>query len=96
MNLYAKCGKEDMHLFQTPTYITEMCLMDTNGLKWEMKGAKAKRALRAYCTWYAQKYNDGVYASKEEADEARATVMEHTDYIRECIDSGKSLRVYQL
>jgi hypothetical protein len=38
-------------LWQTPTYITEMCLMTHEGVVPHLRGPDATRALRCYLVW---------------------------------------------
>ena len=40
-----------LELWQTPTEITYMCLMESDGRRQELKGKAAIRALRIYMQW---------------------------------------------
>jgi hypothetical protein len=51
MNLYLRINGHSVELWQTPTYITNMCLMTSKGLKPKVTGKQAARALNCYFEW---------------------------------------------
>ena len=52
INLHFHSGKKKLDVWQTPTYITEMCLMNKDGyMRFEVYGKAALRALHMYRTW---------------------------------------------
>lgn len=51
MNLCLTVDGKDIDLWQTPTYVTNMCLMTSKGVKRTVSGKKAERALQAYFEW---------------------------------------------
>lgn len=66
MNLYIKFDGVKQALYQTPTYITNMCLMTAEGINYGgFRGKKAKCAVLAYLE-YCRGMMDGVYNSQEE------------------------------
>ena len=61
MNLAVSCDGIDLKLWQTPTYITRMCLMTENGYRSRVKGNNAMRAVFCYLQWvsnYGIELND--------------------------------------
>ena len=94
MNLNASCGKEIIDLYQTPTYITDMCCMGNDGdIYWELKGASARRALYCYIEWVKGVHSG--YDSKEEADWARKITNDHIFKIKSYINK-KNLKVWKM
>jgi hypothetical protein len=67
-----------MDLWQTPTNITHLCLMDHDGIHWVVKGKAAARALRCYLEWVKSLYPYSVMNTKEE-EEANADHRELCD-----------------
>ncbi len=51
MNLHLTADGFTVDLWQTPTYITEMCLMTSKGVKSSMSGKQARRAMNIYFNW---------------------------------------------
>jgi hypothetical protein len=51
MNLHLTVDGFTVDLWQTPTYITEMCLMTSKGVKSSMTGKHARRAMNIYFNW---------------------------------------------
>jgi len=51
MNLHATCNGKPIELYQTPTYITRMVLVSSEGAVASLKGKKARRALNSYIEW---------------------------------------------
>lgn len=70
MNLHARCGKEKFDLWQTPTSVTNMALVQADGsISQEVTGKKARRALYIYLEW-VKATTDGVWYDLEENREA--------------------------
>ena len=91
MNLH--CNNVD--LWQTPTYITWMCMAEKDGYSMEFKGVKAKRALQAYIQW-VMGINGSFCGNEEEYQIHLADIKadrEHCDSVRKAIES-KGLVVY--
>ena len=96
MNLYIRVDGKDLNVYQTPTHITYMCLVDSNGkIKPEVYGKKALRAIHTYLLWVDQK-SDGVYEDAAHAKSAKNYVEEHKKYILDSISSFKKLEVYTI
>jgi hypothetical protein len=93
MNLTLEVNGRDVELWQTPTYITYMCLMDANG-KYSTKTEllEAKRAVHCYLTWINSTTN-GVWDSSQEHEEARATVNRHVKEVLQELESAKTIEV---
>jgi hypothetical protein len=51
MNLNLRVDGVNVDLWQTPTYITYMCLMTSKGQKAKLEGKKAVRAIFMYFEW---------------------------------------------
>jgi len=82
-----------MDLWQTPTYITYMCVIQPDGsVPIRLKGKKAKHALRIYSQWVKEKLN-GVFKDNESFDQTRTYVNEELKRIDEVLKS-KKLEVY--
>lgn len=76
MSMNLTCNKMD--LWQTPTYITYMCL----------ETSSPKAALKAYCHWVRDQ-NIQVMRTQEEIDyanERRLTINEHIKEVEEVMD----------
>ena len=93
MNLTLEVNGRDVELWQTPTYITYMCLMDADGkcsTKTEL--LEAKRAIYCYLTWINSTTN-GVWASSQEHEAARANVNRHVKEVLQELKSAKTIEV---
>lgn len=95
MNLH--CNKMD--LWQTPTYITHLCLMDHDGIHLEVKGKAAARALRCYFEWVKSLRPHSVITTKEQEEENN----DHDEMCRELeqeiihlVKNPRGLEVYAL
>jgi hypothetical protein len=72
MNLYAEDEKgHEVELWQTPTWITRLCLYRHNGKK-----RKWKDTLHLYSQWVDQ-HTQGVWHSEEEYKDMKTRVDEH-------------------
>lgn len=93
MNLTLEVDGRDIELWQTPTYITHMCLMDSDG-KYSTKTTpiEARRAIWCYITWVESTTN-GVWESSEALQEARDLVNSHRKEILLELKSFKTIEV---
>ena len=96
MNLYIKVDGECLKVYQTPTYITYMCLVNSkNEIKPSITGKKALRVVYAYLYW-VDSTSDGVYENIEAAEYQRSVVRKHREYIAGALLEHKKLEVYTL
>ena len=97
MNLNLTVDGEHVNLFQTPTYVTNMCLVDSKGkVHSGVKGVEAKRAIHIYLRWVKDElFNGRCYSSQEDLDEDEQSLSEHVDLILGGIKNGKVIVVYQ-
>ena|ERR1017187_10425465 len=99
MNLHCESDKIKVELTQTPTQITNMCVVQPDGtLLVELTGKKAKHALRIYIEWVAGSLN-GLYQTEKEIDEYNErsfSLNKHIHEINKVINSKKKLEVYVL
>lgn len=65
MNLHATCNGKPIDLYQTPTHITRMILVSSDGPVTSLKGKKARRALYSYLVWVLN-LGTQVFNSEEE------------------------------
>lgn len=94
MNLYAKCKSGEIELWQTPTQITYMILVDGDGVVRSAKGYRAKRALHSYIRW-VEGSMDGAWKSEKELNDYREIVKSHVEYVKSFLDKA-GLKVYYL
>ena len=88
MNLH--CNLIDLQ--QTPTQITNMCLVQPDGtISWEVTGKKARHALWIYIQWLYGTLN-GMYENVGDAEFARENVEKQVAAIKKVMKT-KSLRV---
>jgi len=96
MNLHCRSGGVDVELQQTPTQITNMCLVQLNGkVDWNVTGNKAKHALQIYCQWLEGSLNR-VYPSVEYAVNSKNWIFSNIKEIQKVIKSKKKLEVYKM
>lgn len=96
MNLNCKSGGVTIPLRQTPTQITDMCMVQPNGkVAWEVSGSKARHALAIYCEWLRGSLN-GAYFSAEDANHARNEVSTEIAKIQRVIKKRKVLVVFKM
>ena len=97
MNLHAKCSTGTIDLWQTPTKVTSMILVDSSGPVCKLKGKKARRALYAYIAWVMDA-GTVVIATTEESkayEEDFVRRREHAEYVEGFLNES-SLEVYAL
>jgi hypothetical protein len=51
INLHIAIDGEEIDIYQTPSYITYMCMMTQDGWTMRLKGKQAQRAVRSYLAW---------------------------------------------
>lgn len=86
MNLHIEVDKKALEVYQTPTFVTEMCMVSNNGkIEFEKKGIKAIHAIHIYLQW-VNSLSNGTYSSSELATEARNRVVYHINYIKKSIE----------
>jgi hypothetical protein len=90
MNLHIEFDGVDQEVYQTPTYITYMCLMGASGINSEVTSNKAIRAVNCYLEYvrgmsFGQEikaYQQGKYA--------------HIKAVTEALNKAKSVVVYAM
>lgn len=92
MNLCATCNGKPIELYQTPTYITRMILVSSDGPVVSLKGKKARRALHSYIEWVL---NPGalVFETPQEYIEWELRIQEHAINVKKVLDCT-DLEVY--
>lgn len=89
MNLHCSA----IELRQTPTQITNMCMVQADGtVPWELSGKKAKRALWIYIKWLEGSQN-GSYDSVEDADKNRKDICAEIKTVEKAMADAKKLIV---
>ena len=94
MNLHARCAGKPIELYQTPTYITRMILVSSDGPVGSLKGKKARRALNSYIEWVSDP-GPRVFDNTEEYLQWREIRNDHARDIEEILDCP-DLEVYIL
>lgn len=95
MNLHVTFKGQEFPLAQTPTYITEMCLVQYDGVILpEVRGQDALRALHSYIIWYKNRVS--IFKSEEDYIEYETKVREHVEALQKKIDDTytKDVAVY--
>ena len=94
INLHVKFDGVETELFQTPTFISHMCMVQSNGeIKYRVTGDDALRALQSYLQWVKSKQN-GVYNNGEVLAERKAMVNMEVRKIIELIRKSNKIEVY--
>lgn len=94
MNLQASVDGDSIFLYQTPSYITFMCLLDTdNEVKNELSGKKAIHALHLYMQW-VQFLADGVFRTREQAVDAKNNISAHIEKITGLLETTRTIKVW--
>ena len=97
MSINLHCNKVD--LWQTPTYVTYMCLMTPKGVE-DAKGAEAVRALKCYVEWAGSLLPHHAYRGgsieEQENNDFRERLNDHIAEINAAIKQPKTLEVYYL
>ena len=88
MNLHIEVDGKSLDLFQTPTFITNMCLAPNKDGK-----ISKSRAINAYFE-YVKSYANGVYDSAREAREERESLNEHIAEVQNAVNAAKKVEVF--
>ena len=88
MNLCIEVDGKSLDLFQTPTFITNMCLAPNNSGK-----VSNSRAINAYFE-YVKSYATGVYESTREAKEEQERVNVHIAEVQNAVNAAKKVEVF--
>ena len=83
MNLEATVKKtgEEVNLWQTPTWVTEMCIYSyKKNKKGEYKKRHWKDTRALYLAW-VKSHTQGAFHSSEDVDAMKITVESHQNYI---------------
>jgi hypothetical protein len=95
INLHCKWKGIEVNLDQTPTYITNMCMVQPNGkVCWELTGKKAKHVLQIYCQWLGSNRN-GTWKTPEEYIAAHEYIKKRVADIQRVIRSKGKVVTYQ-
>ena len=96
MNLYITVDGRELELYQTPSHITNMCMMGTDGeVKSEVKGKKAQRAIACYLE-YVNSMKSGAFKSQEDYEMAARCVNEHVGAVTNWTKGPSKVVVYML
>jgi hypothetical protein len=94
MNLNCSLNGIAIDLRQTPTYISNMCMIQPSGkVAMLVTGKKAKHALYIYTMWVKNSTN-GVWNNDDDLNCAREDVQLELDKIKKIISSRKKLEVW--
>ena len=95
MNLHIVIDGNEIAVYQTPSYITYMCMVDSDGYRrTKLHGKKAKRAAHCYLEYVTNMLN-GVYSDDDEYEMARrAAVAEHIHEISRLITNANKIEVF--
>jgi len=93
MNLYCV----NLDLWQTPTYITNMCCMTEEGIMHTLTGADAIRALNCYMEWVSSHIN-GLWKDEESCRIMRDGVNTECKKVQEHIKNTppEKISVYRM
>jgi len=92
MNLHVSFAGKKFDLWQTPTFITYMCMTSLKGRKFETTGKDAIRALECYKI-FVSSLSNGCWDSKEALDARLASISEHNRELDEMINSTSPRRI---
>ena len=90
MNLHIEVDGVELELYQTPTYITKMCLAPNRDGK-----VSKSRAVNTYLE-YVNSTANGVHETAEEAKEERERVNKHITKVLTAVTTAKKVEVYAL
>lgn len=79
MDLHLSIDGINVDLWQTPTYITEMCLMTSKGVKSPMTGKQAKRAMNIYFNWCRYSVNGHLKFATDHIKEIESLLTDDVD-----------------
>jgi hypothetical protein len=97
MNLYIQCDGQELTMYQTPTVITQMCMLDSLGeVHFEFKGRKkSTRPIACYLKWVETFYN-GTFDTEEDAKDNRLGIRDYIANAKKIVKNAKRIRVYQI
>ena len=82
MNLSCEVGGVEVPLQQTPTSVTNMCMVQPDGeVAWELTGQKARHAMFIYIEWLWGTLN-GPYADSAEANIRRNAIESQVEALK--------------
>ena len=85
LNISSNLGKLD--IYQTPTYVSYMCVVDGKGDLKSRQGKKALRSIQIYLQWVESIKNE-TFANEEDAKARRDSVNEHINTVKEWIEES--------
>lgn len=92
MSLNLNCNAFEM--IQTPTQITMMCLVQSDGsFPTELTGKKALHAVQIYKQWVAYRTN-GVWQDNEREIFKDDWIKEHLTAVNKAVKNSKKIRVW--
>ena len=94
MNLHLKINGQEYDLWQTPTSITYMCMVNDEG-KYEfgLEGQKAKRSLQIYKVWVESSRN-GVWTDDAAYEFQKDRVKYHLKPIIKALKEDEEIELY--
>lgn len=95
INLRIKFDGVAQELYQTPSYITKMCLMKKNGNYGTLTDHQAKRAIYCYFE-YCRSLNDGAWEDQSEHLSQIAQIFDHIQVLTERMNQATKIEVYGL
>ena len=94
MNLHIEIDGEELSVWQTPTQITYMCLVQPDGSVAEVvRGQKARHAIYIYLQYVKYSLN-GVWNDAKQLEDARQNVAEHLKEVEALLKTAKKLEVW--
>jgi hypothetical protein len=96
MNLSLKLdGQFYEELWQTPTYITHMCLVDSDGFVNNLFAEDALRGLEAYKIW-VKSHTNGAWGNHEDLEGMRNLVTSHIEDLEISVKQAKKIELLML
>lgn len=94
MNLHIEINGHEISIWQTPTQISYMCIVKSDGTTdSELTGVEAKRAVHCYLQWIKYSTN-GVWDNKKDLEHRRQSVNEHIIKVKTALQYAKKVRVW--
>ena len=88
MNLCIEVDGKRLDLFQTPTFITNMCLAPNKNGK-----ISNSRAINAYIE-YVRSTSSGVFESTKDVKEAKRKANDHIAEVQNAVNAAKKVEVF--
>jgi hypothetical protein len=96
MNLYLKLDDQFYEeLWQTPTYITHMCLVDKAGWIVTKFADEALQGLEAYKIW-VKSHTNGVWDNHEDLEDMQNLVNSHIEDLEISVKQAKKIELLML